>query len=129
MAAGKGYFVVSIAFLLFFLVSVCCLPEPGKKDLHFKMVSNICFRCSNSPAEYCILCPSLICWWCTVVSLFHLGCGFRFVYVLVLKIDLKSHCNVCLQNQTLDIFAKTMNKGYSIAIGGWLIANTFITLV
>jgi len=41
--------------------------------------------------------------------------------VLVFKIDLKSHCNVFLQNQTFDIFAKTMNKGYSVAIKGWLV--------
>ncbi|XP_020617557.1 uncharacterized protein LOC110055511 [Orbicella faveolata] len=56
MAAGKRYFVISL--LIFFLVSVCCLPEPGKKDLHFK------------------------------------------------------------ENQTFGIFAKTMNKNYSVAIKG-----------
>ena len=38
MAAGKQYFAISL--LIFFLISVCCLPEPGKKELHFKKVSN-----------------------------------------------------------------------------------------
>ena len=28
-----------------------------------------------------------------------------------------------LQNQTFDFFTKTMNKGYSVAIKGLLIAN------
>ncbi|KAJ7340054.1 Transmembrane protein 87A [Desmophyllum pertusum] len=33
MAASERYFVFLL--LNFFLLSVCCLPEPGKKDLHF----------------------------------------------------------------------------------------------
>jgi len=85
MAAGKGYFLVSIALLLFFLVSVSCLPEPGKKDLHFKKVSNICFRCSNSPAEYCILCPSLIYAGDTVVSLTYFILHVDFVLCMCLS--------------------------------------------
>ena len=52
MAAGKQYLVISL--FVFFLITVCCLPEPGKKDLYFNKVSQICFRCLNAVTEYCI---------------------------------------------------------------------------
>ena len=42
MAASKGCFVVSLVIMIFFLLSVSCLPEPGKKDLHFDKVSDFC---------------------------------------------------------------------------------------
>lgn len=54
MAASERYFVFLL--LNFFLLSVCCLPEPGKKDLHFDKVSENCRSWLNSWAESCIFC-------------------------------------------------------------------------
>lgn len=85
MAAGKRYFVILL--LIFFLTSVCCLPEPGKKDLHFKKVNNICARCLNSLAEYCILCLSWIMLERHLYFFLYVDSEtLRFVYVFTLKI-------------------------------------------
>ena len=85
MAATKRYFGISL--LIFFLISVCCLPEPGKRDLHFNGVSNICLgaeiRCW---ILYFLVCK--LCWRLTPVSLILFACGSRFVYGFVLKIGL-----------------------------------------
>lgn len=54
MAASKGCFVVSLVIMIFFLLSVSCLPEPGKKDLHFDKVSDFCLCWLNNLAELCV---------------------------------------------------------------------------
>lgn len=46
MAASRRYFVFLLA--IFLLPFVFCLPEPGKKDLHFKKVCNDCPSWVNS---------------------------------------------------------------------------------
>lgn len=50
MAARKDYFVVLLT--IFFLVSVSCLPEPGKKVLRFDTVSGCSFLWLNCCAEF-----------------------------------------------------------------------------
>ena len=68
MAERKGYFVFML--VISFLLSVTCLPEPGKKELNFDKVSDYWFGQ--------LLCLAGVCFFCFLVKT-HLNFEFNFL--------------------------------------------------